>query len=335
MAEELRPEDVLENLEEGHLAPFYLFYGAEEFRLERALDRIRGQFLAESARDFNLEVFYGGEKTAPAEIVNHARSLPFLANNRLIVVRRTEDFAPDELQEFLPYLEQPVESTCLIFVSSKPDFRKSFYKKIRAEGRAVNFKVLKEGQVVPWIKRTGRELGLEVDGQACAYLHQIVGNKLRDLCGELEKLYLRYGKSPVGVEQVKELAIHSRVYTIFQLMNRISERDLAESLEVLNRFLEEEEKRVAPLQVLGMLNRQLRVLWQTKSILTKGGQTRDVAKELGLPPFSAKDFVRQSKYWSVEELERGLSLLYRTDGLLKTGSRPKPVLEDLVVSLCG
>jgi DNA polymerase-3 subunit delta len=335
MAEDLRPEDVLETLEKGHLAPFYLFYGAEEFRLERALDRIRGQFIAESARDLNLEVIYGGERTAPAEIVNRARSLPFLAKNRLIIVRRTEDFTSDELQVFLPYLEQPVESTCLIFVSSKPDFRKNFYKRIKAEGRAVNFKALKEGQVVPWIKRTGRELGLEVDGQACAYLHQIVGNKLRELCGELEKLYLRYGKSPVGVEQVKALAIHSRVYTIFELMNRISERDLAESLDVLNRFLEEEEKRVAPLRVLGMLNRQLRVLWQTKSILTKGGQTRDVAKELGLPPFSANDFVRQSKYWSVEELERGLSLLYRTDGLLKSGSRPKPVLENLVVSLCG
>lgn len=335
MAEDLHPEKILESLEKRQLAPFYLFYGPEEFSLEKVLDSIRTVFVSESARDFNLEVFYGGEKTGPAEIIDSARSLPFFSGNRLIIVRRTEKFSADELETFLPYLEKPSESTCLIFVSSRPDFRKSFYKKIKTVGRAVNFKELKEGQVVSWIKRTARELGLNMDGQACAYLNQIVGNRLRDLDAELEKLHLRHGNMTVGVDQVKELAIHSRVYTIFELMNKVSAKNCADSLDVLNRFLEEEDKRGGPLRVLGMLNRQIRMLWQTKSIVAKGGQTRDVAKKLGLPHFLASDFVKQSKYWTMGELERGLYLLYQTDALLKSASRPKPVLENLVYSLCG
>jgi DNA polymerase-3 subunit delta len=335
MARDSSPEDVLKSLEKGQLAPFYLFYGPEEFRLEKVLDRIRNDFVPASARDFNQEILYGGEKTDPAEIISRARSLPFLTGSRLIIVRRTENFSTSELETFLPYLEKPADTTCLIFVASKTDFRKSFYKRIKERGQAVNFTKLRESQVVSWIRGTAKELGLRIDGQASAYLHQIVGNSLRDLYGELEKLRLRYEEEMVGVEQVKGLAIHSRVYTIFELMNKVSEKNCPDSLAVLNRFLEEEDKKNAPLQILGMLNRQIRIMWQTKSILSKGGQIREVAKKLGLPDFSARDFAKHSQCWSTEELERGLHLLYETDGLLKSGSRPKPVLENLVFTLCA
>jgi len=335
MAGDLLPEDLLKSLANGQLAPFYLFYGPEEFRLEKVLDRIRNDFIPASARDFNQEIFYAGEKTDPAEIINRALSLPFLTGSRLIIVRRTENFRTRELETFLPYLEKPADTTCLIFISTKTDFRKSFYRRIKEQGRAVNFTKLRESQVVPWIRGAARELGLKIDGQACAYLHQIVGNSLRDLYAELEKLNLRYGEEMVGVEQVKGLAIHSRVYTIFELMNKVSEKNCHESLAVLNRFLEEEDKKDAPLRILGMLNRQIRIMWQTKSILSRGGEIREVAKKLGLPDFSARDFARHVQYWSTEELERGVDLLYRADGLLKSGSRAKPVLENLLFALCA
>jgi DNA polymerase-3 subunit delta len=334
MARDLTPEEVLKSLKEGTLAPFYLFHGPGEFRLERVLDRVRNDFIPSVSKDLNVEVFYGGEKIDPAGIINRARSLPFLASNRLIIIRRTEKFSANELEIFLPYLEAPSDTTCLVFVSSKTDFRMNFYRRMRSLGRAVNFANLSEKQVVPWIKRTARELGLKIDDEACAYLRQIIGNSLRDLFTELEKLHLRYEGKAVGVGQVKELAIHTRVYTIFELMNKVSERKCAESLEILNRFLEEEDKLGAPLQILGMLNRQIRLLWQTKHILFEGGDKTDVARTLGLPGFSARDFAIYSQAWSIKELEKGLGLLYQTDGLLKSGSRPKPVLENVVFSLC-
>ena len=104
---------------------------------------------------------------------------------------------------------------------------------------------------------------------------------------------------------------------------------------VLNKFLEEEDKRSAPLQVIGMLNRQMRLLWQAKTIAAKGGNSKDIARNLGLAPFSAGNFLKQSRHWSEEELEKSFSLLYKADHLLKSGSRPKPVMENLVMLLCG
>lgn len=333
MAEDLHPEEVLKTLEEGRLAPFYLFYGPEEFRLEKVLDRIRQDYVPEPSRDLNLEIFYGDE-TDPGEIVNHALSMPFLAPHRLIIVRRTESFTADQLEKFLRYLEGPSESTCLIFVASRTDFKKRFFKKLRASGRAVNFSALKENQIVPWIKGAAAEMGLKIETQACVYLRQVVGNGLRDLYGELEKLLLRHGGGRVGVHEVRELVIQSRIFTIFELMNVVSVKNCSQSLRLLNRFLEEEDKKAGPLKLIGMLNRQLRLLLQTKVIQAGGGGPREVTGKLGIPFFSAKDYIRFSEHWSEKGLERGLFLLYEADGRLKSGSRPKPVLENLFLTLC-
>ena len=334
MPAELHPEDVLKSLEKGQLAPFYLFYGPGEFRLEKTLGMIREGFIPEAARDLNLELFYGGEVRS-SEIINHALSLPFLARNRLIIVRRTENFKVDELANFVSYLDNPSETTCIIFISGKTDFKKKFYKSFRSSGRAVNFGKLRENQVTPWIKRMAGELGLKIDGQTCVYLQHVVGNNLGDLYAELEKMQIRFGKNTLGIEEVKELVIHSRVYTIFELMNVVSEKKTDRALPILNRFLEEEDSKGGPLKVLGMLNRQVRLLWLAKGIAGKGGRAGDVAKALGIPPFSARDFVKLSAHWSPGELERGLQLLYQADGLLKSGSRPGPVMENLIISLCA
>ncbi len=333
MPAEMHPEEVLKSLEKGRLAPFYLFYGPGEFRLEKTLEMIREGFIPESARDLNLELFYGGDVRS-SEIINRALSLPFLARNRLIIVRRTENFAAEELEKFVPYLENPSETTCIIFVAGKTDFKRKFYKSFRSSGRAVNFAELKQNQVTPWIRRMAGELGLKIDGQTCVYLQHVVGNSLGDLYAELEKMQVRFGKSTIGIEDAKELVIHSRVYTIFELMNVVSEKKPDRSLQILHRFLEEEDSRGAPLRVIGMLNRQVRFLWLAKGIADKGGRAGDVAKALGIPPFSARDFLKFSKHWSPGELERGIHLLYQADGLLKSGSRPGPVLENLLLSLC-
>jgi DNA polymerase-3 subunit delta len=97
----------------------------------------------------------------------------------------------------------------------------------------------------------------------------------------------------------------------------------------------EDEGRNGVLRAMGMLNRQMRLLWQTKSVMEGGGRSSDVARRLGLKSFQASKLVQQSKKWSADDLEGALDLLYRADGLLKSGSREKLVFESLVVSLCG
>jgi len=332
MPDDRSPEDVLKTLQKGRLEPVYLFYGPGEFRMEKILDQIKS-LVPEGTRQLNLEILYGGE-TEPEKILEHARTLPFLAERRLIIVRRTEAVSADGLTRFLPYLENPSPSTCLVFVTSRTDFNKPFFKTLRSHGWAVKFEEPKNQQVVPWIMKTATEMGIKLSPQAAAYLHDIVGTKTRELYGELEKLSLSFD-GDVGIEQVKESVKHSRIYTVFELTNQISIRNRGASMLVLNRFLEEEDKRDAPLRVIGMLNRQIRLLWRTKLLAEKGTDPKDVMQKLGINYYGADQLLKQARLWKVRELERAFDLLYEADGRIKSASRPKPILENLVLALCG
>jgi DNA polymerase III delta subunit len=95
---------------------------------------------------------------------------------------------------------------------------------------------------------------------------------------ELEKLRLTF--AAFQVDQIKEFVISGRIYSIFELVDRVSSKKCADSLEALGRYLQEEDKRVAPLQVIGILNWQIRLLWQTKSVLAQGGGFAQVAEKL-------------------------------------------------------
>ncbi len=334
MARDLPPEYVLDQLEKGQLSPFYLFYGPDEFKLEKTLNKVRKTFVPVDAQDFNIQIFYGekGDITDPADILDAAKTLPFMSPNRLIIVRRADNFSTSSLESFIPYFDKPAESTCLIFVSQKPDFRKKFYIKIRKLGRAVNFRKLSDKEVVPWIKSMAKDIGFNLENEACAYLQQIVGNQSMDLYSELEKLYVRHGNTTIGVDEVKELAIYSRIYTIFELMDEVSVKSF-NSLTLLNKFLEE-EGRDGINAFIGMLNRQIKLLWQTKSIVEGGGRKSDVMQKLGLRDFQVDKLVPQSKHWSIEDLERAFHLLYQADGLLKSDTHKHLILENLVISLC-
>jgi len=281
-----------------------------------------------------MEICYGGE-TNPSDVINRAQTLPFLASNRLIILRRTDVYKADQLTKFIPYLEKPVDSTCLLFLSSKTDFKKKFYKKVRSSGLAVNFAELRNNQIVPWIMTMAKEIGLNINRQGCLFLQEVTGNRLRDIYSELQKLKLSYGDQLVGEKEVRELAINSRMYSIFELMDALSLKNLSKALSVLKRYLEEEDKKNAPLQIIGMLNRQIGLLWKVKNLDTKRVNINEISSKLGIAPFSARNFLKQSKSWSSSELEKGITLLYEADRFLKSGSRSVPVLENLFLSLCS
>ena len=331
MPGDLTPEAVLADLRKERIRPFYLLHGPSEFRLEKFLATLREEFLPPEARALNQHLFYGDE-AEPGAILDAARSMPFLSAARLIIVRRTEAFPAAKLEAFLDYLGDPSESTCMVFTTAKADFRRKFYVKFRDCGTAVNFRHLSDRQTLMWLKRTAEGMGLQIDRAAYAHLLQIVGRQLRELHAELEKLYVRHGERSIGVAEIQEMAVMSRSYSIFELMDEVSARRSGQALTALNRFLQEHGRESA-LQITGMLNRQIKLLWRVRA--AKGDRPRDIANRLRIQLFQAQKLAEQSARWSRRELERAVHLPHRADGQLKSGSDNRMVLESLLLELCA
>ena len=68
MSDDLQPDDVLKAAKKEQVAPFYLFYGPGEFRMERVLATLKTLLVPEAVRDFNLEVLYGDDKIGDQHI---------------------------------------------------------------------------------------------------------------------------------------------------------------------------------------------------------------------------------------------------------------------------
>jgi DNA polymerase III subunit delta len=332
---DITPENVLTSLHKGAFAPFYLFYGPEDFWLEITLDMIKKDFIPESVKAFNVETLYGGEISAH-ELLSRAQLVPFMAPHRLLIVRETENFAKDAFEQFLAYIANPVDSTCIIWISNKTDLKGVFYKRVKELGRAVYFRRLSERQVYHWVQKRAKELDLDITREASSLIYQLVGGSLRDLFNELFKLSLRYPHLQIGMEQIKELTTFSRLFTVFDLVDYVSKKDIHHAIVVLGKLFQAQGRdSYTLLGLLGMLARQMKLILKAKSGLKGGGDRREAIKRLQpLPHFVIEKYLAQERFWKEEELEEALNHIYDADGLIKTGSKADLVLENLIFLLC-
>lgn len=334
MAPERSPRSVLEDIKRGNVPPFLLFFGPCQFIMERTVTRVREALVGEGAGEFNFQSFYveKGDATLASEILEAAGTLPFMHGHRLILVRKTDRFSAKATERFLPYLDDPSPTTCLIFLSETAHFGTKFYKKFREKHATVRFDNPPERQLVPWVLNTARDLGLRMGEETAAMLVQLVGGRLIDLYGELEKLSISHRGEAIGAKEIKALGVAGREYNLFELMDAVSMQRTPESLRILECILAQD--RDASFSILGMLNRQLRLLFQARRVWERRGKAQELGKAVGLPPTIARRLLDQAALWPSGAVEEGISLLHWADRELKSGGDGPMVLRYLVLSLC-
>jgi DNA polymerase-3 subunit delta len=337
MERDLSPEALLALVEKGSMGPVYIFHGPDEFTMELVLAKVKEGLVPEAARDFNCRTFYCDDE--PDRVVCHvmesARSVPFLSERRLLILRRLERLSSEQLDVLASYAKAPSDTSCLICISGRPDFRVGFYRTVRSMEGCVHFPELREKQLLSWIRKRAAEMGLTIEEEACRFFLQYVGNRLSDIYSELEKLFLRHGPSKVGEDEIRELALQNRIFTVFELMDAFSERDCAKALSILERYVEEEGGTKGwDLRLMGMFIRQITLLIRIKELLRSGLNVSQAAGRLKILPFLAPKLADQSERWSFEDLRCAVEQLYEADGMLKQ-STPSPLVMDYVVlSLC-
>ncbi len=316
-------------------APFYLFYGDNEFQKDKAIEELKNSLLGKGNIELNYRIFYEDEiSNNVSPVFDFINSFPFMADKKIAVIKNADKLSNDLLNKFLDYVQNPSDFVCIVFLAEKPDFRIKLFKYIKDSGSAIQFRQLNEVETIAWIRRTAKQMGIGIDQDACVYLFLTVGNNLYELYSELQKLFSYYGKKDkISVEEVSLVVSPSRDYSIFDLIDNVSFKRLPESLRSLNSYLEREGKEKA-LPVLSMLIRQLTLLQKTKLIL-KTGNKRKLQKVLQPYSFLINKLTQQAYLWTEEEIEKAFKLFSEADFMIKSGRSPLLVLERLIVSLCS
>ena len=316
----------------GSIPAVCYLYGEESFLVDRATRLLLDRAIDPSLKDFNYNVFYGNESKG-VDISDTAQTLPMFAERRAVLVKRAESLTAAACEVLLPYIQNPVKSTCLIFTGAKIDQRKKFFVELKKHGELVEFKRLYDNKLSPFIQSEATAHGKPIEPAAADLLSFLIGNNLQELSSQIEKLVVFAGSRPrVTLDDVRAVASSSKAFTVFELARFLCVRDLHNALKSLDTLFRNGEE--TPM-MLGALSRHFRQLWRVRELLDRKAAKADIGREVGINPYFLDDMITQARNFGRGELRGIFDELYRCDLASKTGGgQPYTLMHGLVVKIC-
>ena len=333
--------------------PIQAIVGEDTYLAEEALERVLAAAIGADRQDA-LQVLYGDEKKWE-DVLGSARTGSLFVSRRAIVVRRAEllKYANAPAEDEAPEREgrkgkakvgeDPVEAfagdpppgVTLVLMAAKPDRRRNPWKKLLPLATVHDASPKKGRALRAHVEAELRARGLRFAPDALNELLGEVGQDLRRLMGEVDKLEaFAEGRKDITADDLGAVLGRGLGQPLYLLSDSFSGRDVAASLEHVERLLGDGEE---GLRILTTLHRSLR---QVRGALAmrEARAPRDAIGAKLLPPnmqFKLDALLDASRRWSEADLRRALSALGRADRRMKRGGDAATTLVAAVAESCG
>lgn len=330
--------EVMQEIKKGIFYPVYVLYGTEQLLIREVVEALEQ---AVAPDDSLNSLRFHCDETPIQVAVQEAETLPFLAEKRLVIVQNASlftgakasrnDHDSDRLQR---YLENPSPSSilvCTVF-ADKLDERKKLTKTAQKSGRVIPFLPLKEQELREWIAVKTRQLQVSITPEAAARLILTIGSNLTFLSTELEKLSLYAGEGETITEDIVDLlASRTLEQNVFVFIDEVVRLRTEKALRLLGDLLKNKE---APIYLLFMIARQVRMMLQMKIQTARGLSAQQAAGLIGAHPYACKVAADQARPFSRKVLEVLLADLAEMDYKIKTGKlNDRQALEMFVLTM--
>ncbi len=209
------------------LPPVAVIFGDEEFQKTEALRQLLDELLpAEVDRGMAL-CEYDGTQTEElggpslAAVMDDLRTLPFLADRRVVVVREADKFITAHRPQLERYCQAPAERGVLVLCCRSFPKTTKLYKSVAAVGgRLIECKKLSARGLLEFVRDQARKWGKQMDPAVAARLLDLVGSDQGLLASEVEKLCLyAAARRSITLEDLSELVGLSREEKVFAVMD--------------------------------------------------------------------------------------------------------------------
>ena len=308
----------------------YFYYGDEEFNIEQEVNKLKKgldkNFLEMSLKTYDNPKF--------ADLISILRTQPMMFGKMLVIIKANDyfnkAFEDKEIKQIEEALEDNNENLDIVFVAELPrnegkklDSRKKFFK-LLSKYNAKEFPSIptyKTAELESWIRKQAKSKELEITSDAASAMISQIGNNLREINGELEKLKLFiYPQKQITTEMVKELCISNEDLFAFSdyLMKGEKDKALLEYRKLL-------EKKFC-LEIVAALQTMLR-----KWILLKANSSKCSAFELskltGQHEYVVKLNLQKLKNTSLKDLVKLKQNLTEAEFKIKSGQSLSPETE--------
>ena len=319
----------------GEIRPVYLFYGEEDFLLSEAIAALAAALLAGGTEDSGCSRVAGSEYTLE-EILDMAETVSLFSQRRLLIVLAAPYFAQGSrltntaVQRLLAFHRQKDADAAIIFCGPDKLSAAKVVKELLADGAVYHFAPLKWSALMAWLRERVAAQGKKAAAPVLQLFVNRVGQDLRRLASELDKLVSYLGEQEtIDEESILAVTSSGAQTSIFALIDAVVYGQTAQALSLLKRLL---ALREPPLLILSMLTRQFRLLGEAKELLAAG--ETNLARALSLKPYAAEQLLKQMGCIDEARLNRAVELLLRCDLDIKRGRiQPVLALETLIIAL--
>jgi DNA polymerase III subunit delta len=284
------------------LKPAYLVCGDDDAKIDAWRARVRRR--AEEERGpGGLETFEAGS-SEPDEVALSLAALTFDPGTRYVLVDDAGAWKASQLGPLEAVLaNMPPESVLVLIVRGKA--LKQLCKAVeKAGGEVREYAAPKPWELPKWTSERGRELGLEVDGEAAKQLVALVGAGQQRISRELEKLALAvHPRTHVNAADVDLLAARDASPQAYDLADALVAGDLRMTFALAEQLEAHGER---PGRLIFPLVRRLREVHRAATLLDSGMPDAKVGEALRAPPWLAKKTVARAKKADRAALERAI-----------------------------
>ena len=324
----------------------YFFWGADEFRLQKAVMALRDRTLDPNWASFNYDRIDPDASDAPMQALNQAMTPPFGMGQRLVwladttIGQRCPDDVMKEMARTLPLV--PASTVLLLTSGNKPDGRLKSTKLLKKYADIREFATIapwQTDQLIAQVKRVAQEMNLRLKPQSAELLAEAVGADTRRLYNEVEKLSLYWSKDgkvkaePLPPEVITQLVAVS-TQTSFQLSEALIAGKTDQALSLVSDLLANNEP---ALKIVATLVGQFR-RWLWVALMTADGERdpRAIAKAAEINnPKRVYILQKQIRGCAPSQLRRALSLLLDLEFSLKRGAPDEITLQTKMVEIAS
>ena len=337
-------KDFVNDKNKGILKDVLLFYGAEDFLMNWAVESIVDDYVDEAARDIDL-IHLEGDQVTSADIMAQARAYSMFSAKRVVVVRnylplfrKTADANADEL---LTFASQPQDSSVVIFVLESrysPDIT-SYGKKLAKVCGAYEFARLERADLKAFITKRVHMAGKMIARRELEHMIDVTGyyNKgslydLAQLEKDIYKISRACSSDTVNMQLIEDIMIGDSDRFVFGLVDALVAGERGKALAIAEAIIRDEDGSMA---VLALLTKQFEIMYDALELNEKGYSISQMAKKTGINEFRFKRAFSAAGRYSKRRIGKILTELYNTDRDIKNGNIDKDVaLELIAITAC-
>ncbi len=325
------PAQVLDAVKKSEISSLYYFYGEEDFQRDQLLNALVETLIEPAARPFNLDIYRAEDIDIP-QLIAQALTFPMMAQRRLIVLKNADRLPDSATPELFPLIESPPETTTIIITAAKPDGRKKLFVELRKRATAIEFRPPYDNEIPAWIQTHVKTLGRQIAPDAAHLLHMSIGSNLRELNGEIEKLFIANPSDPISREHVAQVIDNTRGVTVFELADALGHRQLNKAQTLIGRLCEQGEH---PAGTIALLIRHFGILQRARWLSGHRLPRNALSSRLKVPAFFLNNYLEQARLFDERALWNAHEALLDADNRLKSsGGTHREILAHLAYRIC-